>query len=366
MIKTLVLSASILLVCTLSVPAYSQDLVRPLLEWETNAINLGSILEENGSAEANYFFTNKSGRSVLIEEIITDCGCTTADYTRDTLKHEESGHITVVFEPGSSRGGPFSKSILVKVSDNPNLDTLLLEGFNVPFPMNAEKHYHLLRGGLGFALPVIHMGNVFTNEPKVKQVDFFNFHDYPVQLNPNHELLPPHIQLRMVPAVVTAKTRGILEVIYNGEGKGDLGFFEDEIQFTLLSEKKENVPFKVIANVFEYFAPTPVADMDYVPRLEIRETEVDLAKIDSKVPISRMITLQNKGKQELQIRKVSANCECISILLPKNTISPGERTDLTITFDPKDRKGLDHKAITIFSNDPIQPAQTFMVKSRIN
>lgn len=365
MMKYLAFAPVILCFWTVGLPAYSQDIVHSLLEWESKSINLGSVLEEQGNVTAQYAFTNRSGRSLFIEEIMTDCGCTTADYTRDTLAADEMGQITVAFDP-RSRGGAFSKSILVKVNDDPNLDTLVLEGFNVPFPADAAKAYPIVKAGLGFRLPVIHMGNVFTNEPKVKQMDFFNFRDYPIQLSQVQEALPDHLEVRLNPAVVTAKSRGILEIYYNGEARGDLGFFEEEIQFTVLSDEKEAIDFKVIANVYEYFAPTPLAEMNQVPRLEIREMEVDLARIDSKVPISRMITLQNKGQQELHIRKVTANCDCVSILIPTNSISPGGRTDITVTFDPRDRKGIDHKAITIFSNDPIQPAQTVMVKSRIN
>ncbi|MCC5939165.1 MAG: DUF1573 domain-containing protein [Lunatimonas sp.] len=365
MIKYLAFTPVSLCLWIFSLPASSQNIDQPLLEWETKSINLGSILEEQGTVTAQYTFTNRSGRKLIIEEIMTDCGCTTADYTQDTLANEEKGQITVAFDP-RSRGGSFSKSILVKVDDDPNMDTLVLEGFNVPFPTEAAKAYPIEKAGLGFRLPVIHMGNVYTNEPKVKQLDFFNFRDYPIQLSQIQDALPKHIQVRLNPAVVTAKTRGILEVSYSGEELGDLGFFEEDIQFTVLSDEKEALTFKLIANVFEYFAPTPLSEINQVPRLEIREMEVDLAKIDSKVPISRMITLQNKGQQDLHIRKVTANCDCVSILIPTNSISPGGRTDITVTFDPKDRKGIDHKAITIFSNDPVQPAQTVMVKSRIN
>ncbi|WP_209329228.1 DUF1573 domain-containing protein [Lunatimonas salinarum] len=365
MMKYLALAPVILCFWTVSLPAYCQDIAHSLLEWESKSINLGSVLEEQGNVTAQYAFTNRSGRSLFIEEIMTDCGCTTADYTRDTLANEEMGQITVVFDP-RSRGGAFSKSILVKVNDDPNLDTLVLEGFNVPFPADAAKAYPIEKAGLGFRLPVIHMGNVFSNEPKVKQMDFFNFRDYPIQLSQIQEALPDHIQVKLSPAVVTAKSRGILEIVYHGEAQGDLGFFEDEIQITVLSDEKQSIDFRVIANVYEYFAPTPITEIDQVPRLQIQEMEVDLAKINSNMPISRMITLHNKGQQELLIRKVTANCDCVSISLPTDRLLPGEQTDITVTFDPKDRKGLDHKAITIFTNDPIQPAQTFIVKSRIN
>lgn len=328
-------------------------------------MDIGAVLEERGTGSAEYVFTNVSGQPLYIEDIITDCGCTTAEYTKDTLLHEQQGQIKIEFDP-LSRGGSFSKIILVKTSLAPTMDTLLLEGINIPYPKDAYRQYPNQQTGLGFRTGMINFGQVFTNEPKIKYIDFFNFYDYPVQLNQNQPKLPKHIKARFDPVVVTSKTRAVLVLEYDGEGKQDLGFFEEEIVLDLLSDERKELGLKLIATVHEHFDPVPVTEVNNVPRLEIREREVDLSRIKSDVPISRMITLENRGGQALNIRKVVANCDCVSILLPKQDLAPGERTDVTVTFDPKGRLGIDHKSLTIFSNDPLQPTRTVMIKSRIN
>jgi len=110
----------------------------------------------------------------------------------------------------------------------------------------------------------------------------------------------------------------------------------------------------------------PVAEKDNVPRLEIKEMEINLNQIKSNLVISRIITMENKGRQPLHIRKILANCDCVSFIVPKEEINPGEKMDITVTFDPKGRKGIDHRTVTIFSNDPLWPTRTVMIKSRIN
>jgi hypothetical protein len=71
------------------------------------------------------------------------------------------------------------------------------------------------------------------------------------------------------------------------------------------------------------------------------------------------------GKETLLIRKVSANCSCVELQLDKDQLEPGEKTGLRFTFDPKGRRGIDHKHIAVFSNDPINPVRTIIIKSSI-
>jgi hypothetical protein len=345
--------------------ANSQDVESPLLLWEKKVINLGSVLEENGPVKAVFLFTNKTNQRLLIEEIITECGCTTAEYSRDTLSHNEKGKVVVNFDP-QTRGGEFVKMILVKTNVEPFTDTLIVEGFNVPLPASASAHYAIEKAGLGFKLGVVNLGQVFTNQPKLKHVDFFNFGDFPIQLNQIQENLPAHVTAKLIPAVVTAKTRGVLELTYDAQIKDDLGFFDEEITLALLSDEKKDLSLQVIATIHEYFEPVPLAEKDNVPRLEIKDMEIDLSRIKSNQLISRQVTMENKGGQLLKIRKIISNCDCVSFIVPKEELQPGERMDITMTFDPRGRKGIDHRTMTVYSNDPLWPTRTVRIKSRIN
>lgn len=346
-------------------PANSQEVESPMLDWEKKVINLGSVLEENGQVQTAFNFTNRTNQRLVLEEIIPECGCTTAEYSRDTLDHNEKGEVVINFDP-QVRGGEFAKMIVVKTNVAPYTDTLMLEGFNVPLPADFSAHYAIDKAGLGFKLDVINLGQVFTNEPRIKHVDFFNSGDYPIQLSQIQINLPKHIKAKIIPAVVTAKTRGVLELIYDAKAKDDLGFFDEEIELTLLSDQKKQLNLQVLATVHEYFEPVPYAEKDNVPRLEIQEMQIDLNKIKSNLVISRLITLENKGGQPLHIRKILSNCDCVNLIVPKEKMEPGEKMDIIVTFDPKGRKGIDHRTVTIFSNDPLWPTRTVLIKSRIN
>ena len=99
--------------------------------------------------------------------------------------------------------------------------------------------------------------------------------------------------------------------------------------------------------------------------LSISPVEIDLKEISANEIVNKTVSLTNKGKEILEIRKVQGNCNCLTLSLPKTQINPGETVELQITFDPKGRKGIDQRNIYIFSNDPLNPVHSLILKSRV-
>lgn len=152
---------------------------------------------------------------------------------------------------------------------------------------------------------------------------------------------------------------------YDGELRNDLGFFEDIVPIRWENVEGLEVKLEIIADLFEYFAPIQKSDLNEVPQLFIAQREIDLREISSKAVVRRTVTLTNQGRQTLEIRKIQGNCECLKIEAPKNSLEPGESMELSLILDPIGRKGIDQRNIYIFSNDPVNPVQLIVMKSRI-
>jgi hypothetical protein len=358
------LKVSFLLVsCTVEVN--SQEVEQTGLVWENNLINLGAVLAENGDGIADYYYLNKTDSNVYIKEVITDCSCAVADYSKDTLAPDKTGYLRIAYDP-KSRGGTFSKMILVKSNVNPEGDSLFLEGINVPYPGEPEAYYKVKREGLGFVFNQNNLGTLFTNKTKIKPVDFFNFNDFPVQLDPKQDSLPPYVNIQMIPKVVNSGERGVLVIEYDPAVRNDLGFVRDTLIIDVLSKIPFDIPIYLLATIHEYFDPVLLSQIDEVPKLVVDEMEIDLGKISPENVVSRILTIENSGSQTLNIRKIVTNCGCLQYELSGMNLQSGEKRDLVFTFDPKGRRGIDHKTITFFSNDPLTPTKTVVIKSRID
>lgn len=342
----------------------AQDYVERQLIWEKNLIDIGTVMQEKGESVSEFFFVNKADFPIFVQDVVTDCGCTTVAYTTDTLSLDQIGSVKVSYVP-TGRSGAFSKMIIVKTNIDSEGDSLFLEGYNLPYPEDVEKHYFNRIGDLGFNATTINMGNVFNNEPKVKQVDFFNFKDYPIMLNEVQTAVPEHVQLVFVPDVIPANSRGLLSLSYDGGQRNDFGYFEDSLKIVLMGKEEPAVHLKMIAAVHEYFEPVPLHEVKNLPKLVLSEGEVDFNRIKANMQVSKIITLTNEGVQPLNIRKVVTNCDCLTFSLEKDELSPGEKAELVVTFDSNGRKGIDYKTLSLFSNDPLNPTRSVIIKSRI-
>ncbi|WP_026950085.1 DUF1573 domain-containing protein [Algoriphagus mannitolivorans] len=349
----------------LSFQSAAQQTSVPKLIWKVNRIDLGTVLEEQGMQMAEFEFTHTQDSLFFIEDVILECGCTSVEYTRDTLKPGESGVVKVSFDP-SSAAGFFSKLIMVKGNLHGALDSLYLEGVSIPYPSDPRKAYPAQLGDLGFRLKKINMGEVFDNEPKIKYVEFFNFGNDVLENAALRTAGPDYIKIEQVQRMVRPQERGLLKIRYESSfRKGDLGFYEDAVPVNWENVEGSELTLDIIADLFEYFPPVQKSNLDDLPQLKIGQKEIDLREISSKTVVRRSITLSNPGRKTLEIRKIQGNCECLIIEAPKDKLSPGESMELSLTFDPIGRKGIDQRNIYIFSNDPVNPVQLIILKSRI-
>jgi hypothetical protein len=144
-----------------------------------------------------------------------------------------------------------------------------------------------------------------------------------------------------------------------------LGFFEDHVPVSWENVPGSQVELEIIADLFEFFPPISKNELNDVPQLSIVQKEIDLREISSRSIVRRTVTITNQGRKLLEIRKIQGNCECLKIETPKETLAPGESMELTLTLDPIGRRGIDQRNIYIFSNDPVNPVQLIVLKSRI-
>lgn len=336
----------------------------PKLIWKVNRLDIGTILEEQGIQTAEFEFSNTQDSLFFIQDVWLECGCTSVEYTKDTLSVGESGKIKVSFDP-TSAAGFFSKLIVVKGNLAGVQDSLYLEGISIPYPSDVRRAYPERKGPLGLRLKKVNMGDVFDNEPKIKYVEFFNFGDDLLDKGAFRAETPSYIQISQVQQFVRPQERGLLMIRYDGKVRNDLGFFEDNIPVKWEGVAESTVELEIIADLFEYFSPISKGELNEVPQLYISQKEIDLREISSKTIVRKTVTITNQGRSLLEIRKIQGNCDCLRIEAPKTSLVPGESMELALIFDPIGRKGIDQRNIYIFSNDPVNPVQLIVMKSRI-
>jgi hypothetical protein len=77
-------------------------------------------------------------------------------------------------------------------------------------------------------------------------------------------------------------------------------------------------------------------------------------RISPKTKVNAEFELRNTGEAILELIKVQANCGCTVAQLEKRSLKPGESTTLNVQYDPIKDRGVIHRGVSVFSNDPKQ------------
>jgi len=104
-------------------------------------------------------------------------------------------------------------------------------------------------------------------------------------------------------------------------------------------------------------APQPVPPDVPLPRLDVPDISHDFGRIPRRQDVAHIFAVQNTGTADLVISNLVTSCGCTIAELSSSVIPPGQRADLTVTFDPDfhETQGEVVRLVWFVTNDPTQP-----------
>jgi hypothetical protein len=104
-------------------------------------------------------------------------------------------------------------------------------------------------------------------------------------------------------------------------------------------------------------APQPAPEGVSLSRLDLLSDSHDFGPIPKKPDVAHVFAVQNTGTVDLKIRNLVTSCGCTTAELSSSVIPPGQRADLTVTFDPDfhETQGEVVRLVWFATNDPTHP-----------
>jgi hypothetical protein len=335
------------------------------ISFEENVHDFGVIKEVDGSAEYEFKFINNGAQPITILNVKASCGCTTPGWSKEAIAPGEAGYIKAKYNT-KNRPGPFNKSLTV-TTDNETEKTkrLYIKGQVTPKPKSIEEEFPQVVGALRVKYQSFNLGKVkMTDEPTVKKYEVYNASDSIVTFLDQVDK-PKYIEVSFDPVVMPAKSKGTITLTYDAKNRNDYGFVSDNVVIHTDEELNGDKSFSVYATLEEAFPTMSKEEWDQAPILKMENTIHDFGKIQQGEKVTATFTLTNEGKSDLNIRKAKSTCGCVITKLKKNTIKPGKSMELELTFDATDRRGIQQKSVSIFTNDPKRPAQRVTIKASV-
>ena len=104
-------------------------------------------------------------------------------------------------------------------------------------------------------------------------------------------------------------------------------------------------------------APQPAPAGVPVPQLDMPSASHNFGSIYEHWDVTHTFAMQNTGDADMQISNLVTSCGCTTVELSSSVIPPGQRADLTVTFDANyhETQGEVTRLVWFATNDPTQP-----------
>ena len=119
-------------------------------------------------------------------------------------------------------------------------------------------------------------------------------------------------------------------------------------------------PIYVISAAVSLFLPA-------ISRAELKweQTTIELNPAVTEKQAIGHFKYQNVGKDAVHFKSVKASCGCTAAQTQKEQVGPGEKGEITATFNIGDRVGQQIKTVSVETDDPAHPMTTLTLKTNI-
>lgn len=336
------------------------QLVEPIL-FKEKIHDFGEIVEAAGPAEHEFTFTNTSTRPIKILSVQASCGCTTPGWSKDLIAPGQSGFIKASFDP-KGRPGYFNKTLSVTTDFDRNPIVLQIKG-SVVDKLSGAAVLTASNGQLRFRNNSFNLGKIYVNKA-VEPKEFTVQNAGTEEIKFTKVVAPDYLKVS-VPERLKAGEQGTLKIAYDTKARSQYGFLSDRIEVVTTDTENPVKSFSVYATAEEYFPALTPEEVAKAPALLVDKYEADFARVKQGSNVNQESILTNRGKQNLELRFVQSNCTCLTVVVDKHMLKPGESTTLRWTLSTAGRIGTQNKAITIYSNDPRNPVQRITISGFI-
>lgn len=343
------------LLLALCVPVCFTDLSGQGAKFKKVLHEFGNVKEESGTVSAVFSFRNVTTLPIIIVKVETSCGCTTPEYSRDSIMPGDTGFVKAIYET-RGREGTFNKNLFVHFNVDAHYQTLNIKGNVIPEANLANKpeEYTTTYANLAFNTTMAYFPSIFkTDKQKEYKIKVFNYMGYPIRfLNVKNK--PDYVTIDLGDSVVDVEDTLTITVFVDGSKIPQIGDMTSPVSFVTDDDASKVKFIYVRTNLKEDFSKYSKKELRNSPKITMDTMgPLNFGKRSAGEKFSYTIKVSNTGKKDLNIYKIIPSCTCITFAMGKQLLKPGETANLVITIDTINQTQADLiKYLTILTNDP--------------
>lgn len=337
----------------------SLDAMAQRISAKNEIIDCGNVLYES-PVTVKFELTNK-GNELNIDQVRVSCGCTTVDYPRQTIHRGDPFTVTATYD--ARQLGHFEKEVALFCNSSTKPFYLKMRGVVVEEANDFTGNFSYKVGGLMVDKNDVEFDDVNRGDYPVQLIHIRN--NTPETVSPVIMHLPSYITATVSPTHIAPGKTGVASLKLDSRKLRDLGLTQTSVFLgkkpgEKVSLDKEISVSAVLLPDFDNMSETQIAN---APKINLSETTLDLGSFGDKSSKSGIISIQNTGRSELDIRSMQMFTSGMSVKLNKSKLKPGEQAKLKITVNKKQLRSARSKPrVLMITNDPTQPKVVVKVK----
>lgn len=347
--------AILLIFCAFAAPARAQLFFTPS-EWD-----FGTIAEADGKVTHTFMGENRGDKPVVILDVVTTCGCTVPEFSKQPVMPGTKTTVSVSFDP-ANRPGTFAKELYVYSTERVKIATLTVRGNVSARPKSISELYPVdAGGGLRLTSTLCAFSYIYQGQPVFTTIGYANTTNRTLTLDLRPETASGLLSLDY-PRKIAPGDRGEITFSYSiPAAKPRYGTLRD--LFGVFVDARSNDK-KLLAHGIAIDKP---ADTQAAPKSEISDNIIKFGAVKHGAPVQRFVfTLSNTGKSKLIVRAVETEGRIGCTLKPGREIPAGGIIKAEVTLDPsKQEYGVLTDQLTLITNDPARPMHRIRVTAII-
>lgn len=325
-----------------------------VIKFDEKIHDFGDVLESDGDLTHTFNFKNVYKEPIVVHNVVSSCGCTTPEWTRQPIMPGKEGTIKVTFS--NDQGPyPFDKSLTVYVSDLSRPVILRIRGNVLDKKKPLSASYPLRFGPLGFRQTEFSLGYIDQGVTKADYTQIANLSraSATIAVSSGSGILRISVTPNPVPAGKTARLNFTLDP--NAAKEPIWGRIDTKASLIVNGQK---VPgeITVSAVIKDNFCNMTEAQMKSAPEPVIEKSYFEFGQIKSGTAVSAQYTVINKGKTPLVIHAVDGKEKGVRVATKMPlTIAAGKSAVIKVNFDSTGYRGEMLEVFTMITNSPSKP-----------
>lgn len=328
------------------------------VKWDKTIHDFGDVAATDGPLTCTYTVTNTGSEPIAIFEVVSSCGCTNVQWTKEPIQPGKTGTVSATYK-NEDGPMPFDKTLTVYISGIKRPVILRLRGVVHEKKKSLSELYGTQKiGALGIKSRQMKTGNLKQGQQVSEQITVANLGKKALQISWAN--VSPELSLKVEPNPIPAGNTATLTltVSANPEKYGRQLYTATPV----LNGQKADGTLEITTWTQENFLIMDQATRDNGPIPYFTSSTVNLGTAGKGQKLTVEFALTNRGKSALHFFQADAETPALTLAAPLKDVAPAGKGNLRFTLDTSSlEKGENVIMVSLTTNSPLRPLVNLFV-----